>query len=81
MKRKPKTNGLANFKIKEVRRLSINGNIGDEFGECDPLATDNHLLSSDAGEISQITNEHHLYTLQEREPSTSRIMYESEQPK
>jgi hypothetical protein len=32
MKRKPKTNGLANFKIKEVRRLSINGNIGDELG-------------------------------------------------
>jgi hypothetical protein len=32
IKRKPKTNGLANFKIKEVRRLSINGNIGDELG-------------------------------------------------
>jgi len=39
-------NGLANFKIKEVRRMSANEQIGEGIDEIDPLATDNHLLNS-----------------------------------
>ena len=66
MKRKPKANGLVDFKIRPMRRRLSGLQIGEAPDEDDPLATDQ------PGQ-TQTMHEHHLFSLQEREPSQTKL--------